>query len=592
MTLHIAHLAPAAESLKRVRFAFLAFVVFMAGCASQVDLIEPVTKETVRAPNEGYVVARIINASSYPAPLNQLTITPQNLNVSEEGKFQRLLARESRFNGTSVFASPVAAGKYSLTGLRAFHSGGQGYYSHGVPAGTDAGTFDVKPGQVTDLGLLVYYQKSDGDNYYKEIIRIPGTPGEVLDKYFSFIDVDKSILLGWDDDGLDDERNTFFVSAAQNPTTFEQRYLAPDGAVYFLGKLGVILKRAASGDWELDVVDTNLDLTAIAQNERGDLVVGGSEGRLFVKKLGGEWTDVSIDHNFDVEQISFHNQETIEMIALEKLSLSVFRNDINDPELKWNEINTYNTMQLWKNSPPPTEEQLKSRKRPKRIIRSELEEVDGQNYVSIYTLPATTSPLFGQAKPSHYRYSPDNWEPVAAEEMPEIVTSISAGKSKLGIQSPGFWSWSGRPTYSRYAASTDSWQEINTFVYRCGKELVAGNSCEVDEKSGKATTAKRASFSFLSVPWFTNEQEAIAVVRFTDTDFWSGKTDYDVKILATADGGITWTDTERTLPDQFCTTFVPEISDRILLSCSTTGDFYESTDLAETWVHIRQHESF
>ncbi|MEM7613076.1 MAG: hypothetical protein AAF270_15430 [Pseudomonadota bacterium] len=581
--------------IKPIRAIVLLAVAVLSGCASQVDMVEPITAETVPAANEGIVVARIVNASGYPAPLNQLTITPQNLNTSEDVKFQRLQSSGSRLNGTSVFASAVSAGTYSLTSLRAFHSNGTFYYSHAVPSGTELGTFAVAPGQVTDLGTLIYYQKPDGDRFFKEVIRIPEQPGEVLDKHFSFYAFDESVIQTWNDDGLDDERNTFFASAAQNPTTFEERYLAPDGSLYFLGKLGVILKRTADGEWEMDVVDTNLDLTAIAQNDAGDLVVGGAEGRLFIKRLGEDWSDLSIDHSYDVEHLMFSDETTIDLIALQVLQLSVLRSDLNRPQLGWDEVNTYATVRGWKTSPPPEAEKSSNKPsvpKPRRIVRSELHEIDGSHYISIYTIRPSYSPLFGQAKASNYAYTPATWETSTPEVMPEIVTSIPAGKSKLGIKSPGFWSWSGLPTYSRYAASTDSWEEVNAFVYRCDTDITTSNTCGTNESTGKTITPKKTNFSFRSVPWFSSEQDAIAVVTFTDRDFWSGETNYDVKILSTNDGGLTWTDTGRSLPNDFCASFVPEVDDRILLSCSSTGDFYESTDLGVTWDHVRQHEDF
>ena len=576
-----------------LRLASIAAIFLLSACSSQVELIEPLDATTVPAANEGIVVARVINATRYPAPLNQLTVAPQNLNAAEGEKFQRLLSKRPRLNGTTVFASPMAAGKYSLTSLRAFHSNGEFYYQHFVPGGTDQGTFDVRPGQVTDLGLLVYYQRSDGDKFYKEIIRVPGESGEVLDKFFSFYEADPSAMDSWDDDGLDDDRNTFFASAAQNPTAFEDPYIAPDGAVYFLGKLGVILKRTAERDWELDVVDTNLDLTAIAQNERGDLVVGGSEGRVFIKQAGGEWNDLSIDHRYDVEHLMFKDADTIDMIALQRMKLGVFRTDIGAPALGWEELNAYETARGWKSSPPPADDDKSDKKQPRplQMIRTELHDINGQDYLRVYTMGRNANPLFGRAKSRDFAYDAETWKTSVPETKPDFITVVPAGKSKIGIKVPGFWSWSGRTTYSRYVASTDSWEEMNTFAYRCEGELTTSPTCGKG-KSGQPAASKKARFTFRSAPWFYSEKEALVFVTFTNRDFWSGETDYDVKLMETSDGGLTWADTGRSRPNEYCATFVTEVSDRLLLSCGNTGDFYESTDLGESWEHVREHESF
>ena len=133
---------------------------------------------------------------------------------------------------------------------------------------------------------------------------------------------------------------------------------------------------------------------------------------------------------------------------------------------------------------------------------------------------------------------------------------------------------------------------MNTFVYRCGEELTTAETCGPSQSTGKPLAPKKTRFTFRSVPWFYSESEALAIVTFTDRDFWSGETNYDVKILQTADGGQTWTDTGRSRPNEFCASVVTEVADRLLLSCGNTGDFYESTDLGESWEHVRQHENF
>ena len=579
---------------RALKVLLVSAVAVLSACSSQVEYLSAMDETTVVAADEGIVVARIINATGYPAPLNQLTIAPEGLNTSDAEKYQRLLAQEARLNGTTVFASPVGAGNYTLASLGAWHSNGSFYYQHFVPGGTELGTFSVQPGQVTDLGMLIYYPRSDGDKYYKEIIRVPAEPGEVLEKYFSFVDKDVLPVRSWDDDGNDDDRNTFFASAAQNPTTFETPYLAPDGSIYFLGKLGVIVKRTATGEWEMDVVDTNLDLTTVAQSETGDLVVAGSEGRVFIKPADGEWRDLSIDPRYDIEHVMFSQDNTVDMVALEKLKLSVFRTDITAPAYGWEEVNTYASARGWAFPPPPPvdDDEPKKKKFPKRIVRSELHDVDGQPYIRVFTINRNASPLFTNAGSSDFTYDPVTWEATKPEKSPDIVRSLPAGASKIGIKEPGFWSWSGKPTYSRYDSASDSWEEITTSVYRCGQELTTKETCGVSEKSGAAVKAKKSGFTFRSVPWFYSETEGLAIVTFTDRDFWSGATDYSVKILQTSDGGLSWTDTGRSLPNEFCSTFVAEVPDRLLISCSNTGDFYESMDLGETWEHVRQHESF
>ena len=113
----------------------------------------------------------------------------------------------------------------------------------------------------------------------------------MLKTYFKFFPVETSTITSWNEDNLDEEQQLTYISALQNPVTFTDSYLAPDDSIYFLAKLGVIVQRTSKGEWLVDAVDTDLELTTIQQNEAGDIVLGGYEGALFYKKSGGEWQD-------------------------------------------------------------------------------------------------------------------------------------------------------------------------------------------------------------------------------------------------------------------------------------------------------------
>lgn len=581
----------------RLRIAVVLLVSALTGCASSINYVPPLTSETVPAPTEGIVVARVINASDYPAPFNQLTIAPQNLNESETAKYQELQANSSRANGTTVFASPIESGKYVLSGIGAWHSNGTYFYNEFVAGDTEMGTFSVAPGQVTDLGSLIFYKRSDGDRYFEDIIRIPAGEDDVLGVHFPFFDRSNANSLTWDDDGLADNRSTFFASAAQNPTTFDDRYLAPDKSVYFLARLGVLVKRDALGEWSLDVVDTNLSLTTIAQSTKGDLIVGGAEGRVFFKPFEGQWQDISLDPGYHIDHIEFYADDTIDLIALESKKVSIFRASAGDLGVGWRELDSYTTRAGWASwpEPEPDEKKKSQTKKPKalrQVMRTKLDEVAGRNYISVYTIGSLADPLFTQAKATIFEYSPTDWQPRIPESKPKIIESIPAGQSMLGIERPGFWSWSGKPKYSRFDASTNSWKPMNLFAYECEGEITLDTQCGQDERTGKRIASKKRSFTLRSAPWFTSDVDALAFVTFADRDIWSGTTDYSTKLLSTADGGVTWSDSGRTSPSEYCGDIVSEVADRMVLGCVTTGDFYESSDLGETWDHVRQHENF
>ena len=109
----------------------------------------------------------------------------------------------------------------------------------------------------------------------------------------------------------------------------------------------------------------------------------------------------------------------------------------------------------------------------------------------------------------------------------------------------------------------------------------------------KRMKARTRQFSFRSAPWFKNRLEGVAIVSLSRLETWSRDQAPVVKILKTTDGGNLWLDTGNSLPNEYCSRLIPEVTDRILLSCSgATGDFYESVDEGATWKQVREHQNF
>lgn len=582
------------------RFSVLCCVLLaslLSGCASQINMLPTLDQDNFQS-EQGTIVARVINASNYSLPLNQLTISPENLNASSEIKSDRISAhRNTGLSGTTVFAAQAAPGNYALNSVRAFHSNGDYWYSRFIDADAKFGTFSVEAGKITDLGTLIYYQRPEEDRYYDTLIRLPNSDSsDIIDQYFSFYRYQAENINSWDEDERDTEREDLYASAAQNPTTYSTRYLAPDGTLYFLAKLGIIIKRSPSGDWSLDAVDTNFELLDIAQNQQGDLIVGGTSGKLFLKRAGQDWIDLSLAHNQHIHSLVFNSDQAVDMLVKTDTTLSVRRATLDPSEsgngnkLQWQTINHYDYANGWKNTSVSANSNASTQTRQARSIRGfSLLDFNNKHYIKVFTTSLNNGEnIFASGKPLTFRYDPADWQITSNNEKPEISTIIDAGAIKLGIKKAGFWSWDGKTSYYRHNSQTDSWEKISTHVYRCDKKITSNSYCD-----SNGLAARKASFNLSAIPWFKNDLEGLAVVNFTETNIWTAERKTSTKLLWTTDGGKTWSDTEKNLPKKYCSGVVPEVSDRLLISCSgATGDFYESTDLAETWEHVRQHESF
>ncbi len=575
------------------RFGVALLTLLLGACAGQVNMVPPLDQQTILGKEQGVLVARVINASSNSLPYNQLTIVPENYNESEQIKMDRLVAPQSAMNGTTVFASPVKAGRYSLNNVRAFHSGGQFWYSDFIGTNSKFGTFEVRPGKVTDLGTLIYYPKSEGAKYIKTLLRKPDSAtGSVLNEHFPAFSVKKNNLLTWHDDGRDSERFENYIFAVQNPVTLKQIYRAPDGTLYFLGKLGFIFKRTPDGRWLNDAVDTDYDLNAIAVNHYGDTVVGGSEGRMFLKRGQKHWLNISLNREANIEEVAFVGWRDVDVIAREETRLVVYRLNITRVNEGWRLVNSFTTDKGWQNLP---KEVMPDRRTPReRIANIKTLEWGGKHYITVNSHSTNLDPMFANSSSEMFLYNPSNWAIAEVKDEPPISSVLDAGVTKMGIKRAGFWSWDGRPDYFRYDIAKNEWQEMKTSMQRCSDgSFQASRDCSnvVDDSPNARKRGKTVSFQFVSVPWFESNLTGYAAVTFPLQKDEDGKVIR--KLLKTIDGGLNWSEAEGDLPKPWCLQIVPHIEDRLLLTCNgSSTDFYESRNGGVDWRHVRQHGNF
>ena len=579
----------------------ISVILLLTGCAGQINMPPTLTSETQLEASEGLVVARGINGSAYRFPFNHIMLAPQNVNENKKVKFESLTSLPYPYDDTTVFAAPLKAGSYSLTSLYSYFILGDYHYSRYGNTDAAFGTFSVKPGEVTDLGTLIYYPKPQEDHYINTVLRIPSpVSGEVLTNHFPFYSFDRENVNTWDEDGANEDRENLYVSVAQNPVKFRHRYQAADGTLYFLASLGVIVTRSPDGEWGLDAVDTNLPTYSIMQSHNGALLLGGHGGKVFYKAAGEEWVDVSLtDQTQNVFKVNFVG-ETMEVIAATETSLSVYKAEPSH-SVTWSKMNTFSTSKGWetiKQTPEvATENQKvknvkrKAKKQPrnKRILHADTVVLGGRNYISVEVQSMSERPSRSNADTLTFQYSMKDWAitVLSDTEVPEFKNIVEAGAIQVGIKKPSFWSFRGARDYYRVVPETGEWQMISEEIATCDGEYITAAGC--------ATGAKQSTDSFImkNTPWFVSESEGYVIVKFSDRDIWTYETTYTDKIFKTVDGGKTWLDTQHELPRTYCWQQISEVKDVMLVSCEgASGDFFESEDGGATWNHVRQHENF
>ncbi|MDT0594529.1 WD40/YVTN/BNR-like repeat-containing protein [Glaciecola petra] len=585
---------------KAYMFASIAIILLISGCASSVNVATQISQQQGLNPEEGILTARVINTSSYSLPFNQIYIAPKEVNSAKEVKPFIAYAEDRPIGDSALFAVSLPPGEYSLSVVSSFVFRGNGYYSRAAFADPEFGVFKVEANKVTDLGTIVYYPKPEGERYANLLARVPGTAeGNLLGRYFPQYAAKANNVLSWDEDELEEDRFLTYATIAQNPLEFSDIVAAPDGSIYLLGKLGVILRYSSEDGFETLAVETDLALNSFDQNDAGARITGGHEGALFYQDPGQDWQAINIPEKVTVHHVSFYQENQFDVVYSTKNDVNIVRyntEDLNTPST----LNTYTYRTGWDllQEKQITEKSLKKMAKRKAAKKREIgsvfvSEKGDKREISVSVFISGQWDYFNAGDLDGFAYQPDTWEMREVEENDEEMDIIlNAGMAELGIKLPGFWSWDGMPQYYTRANENATWQETATRIESCdsGKEPNAKGYCVVN---GKVYDPKRKSFSFISKPWFWNAQEGLAIVSFSDISFWSGERSQETKILLTSDGGASWEESDLSLPNEYCVTIVTEIKDRILLSCDgASSDFYESTDLGESWQHIRQQQAF
>lgn len=586
-------------------YILLSFLALLSGCAGDVNMLPTLTQKTKVSSNQGIVVVRIINASAYPLPFNQVTITPKNLNESKKIKASRLQAISAPTTNSTIFSAPATTGSYAFDSIRAFHTRGDYWYSRWAGADAKFGTFNVEPGKITDLGTIIYYPKPQEDKYLNTILRTPARePAEVLSTYFPFYAFTPEQVINWTDDEYQEDRDALFNSVAQNPVTYNYNYLAPDNSLYLIGKLGVILKRTAEKEWRLDAVDTNLDLSAIVQSENGDLAVGGDEGIIYYKQQGGEWQNISLEKPLHVEELFFNEKGEIEVISRNETEVHVLEKQLTELHTSWQTKAIYSSVAGWKGASgenlivsankDQTAKSSKKKPKAKRIVSVVTNRESKTKTITIKQQSLRDNFAFATGEQTTFSFSPDSWQVSEFKSESNISRVFDAGTLKLGVEYAGFWSLTGRPTYYKKDLVSGDWQKISTTIQNCKAGYkILGKYCVALSNEKTRTKINHDRFTLTSIPWFSSNNEATAIASFSDYNFWSGKRSNETKIIKTKDGGKTWTVTQLALPNEYCTSLISKVKDSMLLSCNgVSSDFYESIDNGETWQHVKEQENF
>lgn len=176
--------------------------------------------------------------------------------------------------GTCTYVGNLPAGQYYITSFSSYFSGGDVSYWITAPIGPGFGTFEVKAGQVTDLGTLVIHPETP------QMARFVAGQVPTDERLREWLKADYAAVLpadafakplGWSRSL--DMRNEFAATASRFPTTSSDPQRLADGRILVPTKLGGVLERSTAGEWKLHKLDTALTTEDMAIFPRGGLRV-------------------------------------------------------------------------------------------------------------------------------------------------------------------------------------------------------------------------------------------------------------------------------------------------------------------------------
>lgn len=572
-------------------FMILVVAIWGTGCVTSTINMSPAITQTATPPqNTGVVVVRVINAGSIPLPLNYITLAPDNMNESAEIKAERLEWLYDKTASEAIFAAYVPAGNYSIASLRSFHTLGDRWFDRWVQAGLELGTFKVMNGEVTDLGSLVYYPRVMEDRYADSILRTPNSETLSLIKQLSpyAVPFEKESFT-WTEDDLQESRHTEYASAIQNPVVYTSQHIDAQNNIYLASKLGVLLTRKPAGEWELEALESDSDINAIASNDLGDIAFGGDYGRLSVKSRTGEWRQFETGIDNTIEDVLFSSNTEIDLVIRRDREVAILRGDISQQEVSWNKVVSYTSTMGWRNANNGLICKNRWMARPsnvRRIASISVQEVDGKHYISIASQTGNRSSIISPSVTEVFEFDPKHWSVMESKGFGASVDRVlAAGETYLGLNEPGLFSFRLRDIYMRYNLKTKEWEKMATSFDNCPEAPSGSNYCKIDGSQKVRFT----DFNYISIPNFFTGEEAVVFASYQEL----GKDSRTVELIETKDGGRSWVKTGRQSPSEYCARLLPGVGDALIVTCAgISSDIYESYDRGETWEHVREHESF
>ncbi|GAB4184862.1 MAG: hypothetical protein Tsb002_08200 [Wenzhouxiangellaceae bacterium] len=242
----------------------------------------------------GYITARILNNTPLASTTNWRKMELTASASSADGKTQVFAVPMTH---QDYFLGQLPAGEYAIRQFSDFFPGAD--VVHYAPAPASLGTFRIVPGRVTDLGVLIYQPLDSGRRggpFY--IVRDQDDLDmlQLIDTHYPQLtaNIATDRVFAWQPGELahhNDSGKTLLDVSLQYPQINRPELTETQaGQLLTTTKLGVILLRGRTGDWQTVDTGHRLELGDLIELPSGGyLVTAGHGNLLYSHNLPGPW---------------------------------------------------------------------------------------------------------------------------------------------------------------------------------------------------------------------------------------------------------------------------------------------------------------
>ncbi len=369
---------------KSMKKLILIFVIgaFLNGCATYEIKSTRLDSSQPLAQNHGVVALQVINNTGRLAPLHAgwtevIAVRMDNHEQIKQAAIEeakaKAAAKNKAFNEDEVewdpeaytfspnsqgvvdsqlFAGSMPEGQYIIASLYSFYSDGNMSSWLTMPVYASAGTFNVKAGEFTNLGSLVFQpllniketsfwsNRSSSKAYVTRISEAENLQDFIIEHFPNLASsVNFNQSLGWEDDKFVQFRDKLSSLSRNNAYGSQALILEDHKQRAVAAKFGQLHVVNQDNSWSQIDLPTNGQLTSVLELD-GKILVGSERGQVFVSdSLRGSWT--ATQPVSAAESIIWFGKAKEALFAVTASAKNHYFYSINKNDLSWQRIGDF-----------------------------------------------------------------------------------------------------------------------------------------------------------------------------------------------------------------------------------------------------------